>query len=384
MKDQRATWWIGCCIAAAAASLPCETTVALEGLVTEFSFSVEGHCSGSRQGEVRRESNYNIAEIIIDEDKGQWLERVVTECYSLTKGQAMSPRKAYESFQAAEDARCPGLSRWSVLLDETHRLVFEQHIDACADEPARLLLGLAINGKEDRWLVTYSARQPVRDPDDRQSFLDSLMNVEILTQVTPTMGFPVWGPTVGPAWVGALMRDHIWSDRHDVMSQVPIPPDWSLTQRAYDQRMPLWGLFITPPGQGFDTSNEALVLTRIATSNWNVQRHLDTTREDLGKRCKGKANVEVLLQERDRLVLEAVAIGCKKVDYEYRLMACLQGGESIFEAEYVVRKAQDPASLREAWAPRMLAIRIDPIGTELPASAAAETAKEVTPPEPAD
>jgi hypothetical protein len=92
----------------------------------------------------------------------------------------------------------------------------------------------------------------------------------------------------------------------------------------------------------------------------------------------------VLLQERDRLVLEAVAIGCRKVDYEYRLMACLQGGESIFEAEYVVRKAQDPASLREAWAPRMLAIRIDPIGTELPASAAAETAKDVKPPEPAD
>jgi hypothetical protein len=361
MRKRITIAWRACCLIVTAAVAPCGSPLALESLNTHFSFSFEGHCSAPRQAETRRDADYNISEIVVDEENGRWLERVVMECFALKEDAPTSPRAVFEAFQASEEARCPKKSEWSVALEETHRLLFEQHRGACQDEPPQLLLGLAIHGKEDRWLVTYSAREPIRDPGDRQSFLDSLRDTEVLTMMSPTLGFPVWGPAVGPAWVATLLTDHTWSDGHDVASQLPIPPDWVLARRAYDRRAQLWALAITPPGRTFETADEALMLVNAQGSGrWTSQRHLEVAREDLEKLCKGKATLNVLLQEGDRrVVTETVANGCRKADYEYRLTAHLYGGQStIFKVEYLARKAPDPGKLREAWAPRMLAIEL--------------------------
>lgn len=360
--------WLAGGLAVAGALATGGGALALESLVTQFSFSMEGHCSAPRQGESRREDDYNVSEIILDEEDGQWLERVVTECFAL-KSPAMTPREAYETYQAAEESRCPGQSRWSVVLEEPHRLLFEQRRLPCAGDSGRLLLGLAIQGREDRWLITYSAREPVRDPADRQAFLDNLENVEVLTMTGPTQGVPTWGPTSGPAWVGRLARDREWSDGHDVVGPLPIPPGWALTQRMVDRGVWLWGAAFTPPGRGLDTAAEALMLTRVSVSNWNAQRHLDTVRADLEKRCGGKAALNVLVQEQDRIVTETLAPRCRKSDYEYRVTAYLAGSASVWKVDHVARKAADPAALREGWVADMLAIGMRPVAAPRSGSA---------------
>ena len=361
MTKSIATVWLTHCLAAFAAIAPFGSSHALESLVYRLSISYEGHCTMPHVGAARREDDYNISEIIIDEENGQWLERFVAECFALKDKPPITPRQVFEGYQASEESHCPDQSQWTVLLEEPHRLLFEQRRGPCANEAGRLLLGLAIHGQEDRWLVTYSALEPVRNPADRQVFLDILETIELVTMTSPDVGFPVWGPTSGPAWVGRLVRDHEWSDGRDVVSPLPIPSDWTLTSRAHERRLYMWVSFFTPPGQGFDNASEALVLTSVAHGDGSVQALVEGARADLKKRCGAKARLDILLQEQDRMVSEAVAGGCRKVDYEYRLTAYLSGTDSLFRVEYLARKAPDPIALHDTWAPRVLAIGIRPL-----------------------
>lgn len=361
MRKLLSTAWPACCFAVVAAVGPFSSASALESLFVNYSFSYEGHCAEPHRGEARREADYNISEIIVDEENGQWLERVVTECFALKNEAPMTPREVYEAYRTSEESQCPNESQWSVLLEEPHRVLFEQRRGACANEPGRLLLGLAIHGQEDRWLVSYSAREPVRDPADRQVFLESLEDTEVLTMVSPTVGFPVWGAASGPAWVAKLIRDHEWSDRHDVVSPLPIPPDWALTNRAIERSMLLYSNAFTPPGSGFDTASELLILTRVSRGTGSLEQLVENARAELKKRCGADVRLSTLLQEPNRLVTETVARGCRKIDYEYRLNAYLLGSDALFQAEYLARKAPDPTALHDTWVPRMLAIGIRPV-----------------------
>jgi hypothetical protein len=123
----------------------------------------------------------------------------------------------------------------------------------------------------------------------------------------------------------------------------------------------MWVSAFTPPGQGFDNASEVLVLTSVAHGDGSVQALVEGARADLKKRCGAKARLDILLQEQDRMVSEAVASGCRKADYEYRLTAYLSGTDSLFRVEYLARKAPDPIALHDTWAPRVLAIGIRPL-----------------------
>lgn len=367
--------WVPLAAVAAAICVPppaCAASKAYEMPQIEFLLLEVVVRPGSRKGQKREAANYHYSETILAEDPSGWLERILTEQFDSLEGSLPpAPQEVYARVRTDIEVRtpCPGKSNWSVLDDAAHRLIFERRMDACEAQPATLTLGMVIRGRRAHWLLTYDARLPLRDPQVERLVLTGLFDAEVLEFQGPGQLRPTWGPTVGPKWLETLLTEHVWSDGRDVLSELPIPDGWQLTDRTYDIGPTFFStLWFMPPGVTSAQDSEVLRLQRAIDyeRQWDNKGFVERLERDLRKSCGTKAKLEVMQLDTDRSLVQVVTKGCTG-ENEFQAVLHIRSERSAFRQHsefsliYAKHTAVDLEQLRQEWRSRMMAIRIEPV-----------------------
>lgn len=90
-----------------------------------------------------------------------------------------SRRDMYEGLQKIREEECPGSTRWNLVEESDHHLIFEWWATPCLGFPDQYELAVLVDGTRDRVKLSYAVKARDVDPTVRESWLVTMRNARL-------------------------------------------------------------------------------------------------------------------------------------------------------------------------------------------------------------
>jgi hypothetical protein len=113
-----------------------------------------------------------------DDDFKNWKE-LLTEASGPAPHGVRKPGEILNNLKAEREKECPGSTVWKVIETDEDSITYDQHTQACLNEPEQIQIGKILLGKKTLYFVQYAKKAKELPADDRATWLKWLGEVTL-------------------------------------------------------------------------------------------------------------------------------------------------------------------------------------------------------------